>query len=369
MRGREQNLTTYDTGAAGFSQQYSSVKTTDVLPGLASAMPRLRALDAFCGNGRDAKWLASQGYVVDAMDGAHGMLREAQAVNADPNVTYFHDLGPEFANTRQRGGKYDLIIMSAGWMHIAPERRAEALGNLLSVANPGATLLFSLRHGPAPADRPMFEVSVKELQQLAALNLVEAQEMVMPGAQDDKLGRSNVWWEQVLLHVPRQNETQLDLIRQSALQARMSSPHKPALMYCLANTSEAITPVDAFSAALPVRTLLPVWQNIYGDEALPMFARAGNPQQAFNVLRSGPLAHLADPATGKPLLLLERDGKGEAQIMLPRPLAETLQAHGKLVAAGSVAAVERYLESKAQVTPDQRERFVQRMRPQQPAAA
>ncbi len=369
MRGRNQNLATYDAKASTFSSQYSSVGTTDVLPGIASAMPRLRALDAFCGNGRDAKWLAEQGYVVDAMDGSRGMLHEAQAVNAHERVTYLHDLGPEFANTRARGNKYDMILMSAGWMHIAPERRPEALGHLLSMANPGATLLFSLRHGPAPADRPMFEVSVPELQQLAALNLVHAQEMEMPGAANDKLGRSDVWWQQVLLRVPHQNVSQLDLIKQTALQTRMSSPHKPVLMYCLTAASGAIAPVDAFRAAVPLEAVLPVWQQFYGQEALPMYGRAASPTNAFAVLRHGPLSHMTDPATQAPLFSLERTAKGEAQIILPRQLGEAIRQHDRLIAGGSAAAVDNYLATRLELDAEQRRSVVQRLqRPQQAAA-
>lgn len=364
MRGREQNLATYDAKAGTFSSQYASVATTDVLPGIASALTRLRALDVFCGNGRDARWLAEQGYVVDAMDGSRGMLREAQSVNAHERVTYLHDLGPEFAKTRARGNKYDMILMSAGWMHIAPERRAEALGHLLGMANPGATLLFSLRHGPAPADRPMFEVSVPELQQLAALNLVQAQEMDMPGAASDKLGRSDVWWQQVLLRVPRDNVSQLGLIRQAALQARMSSPHKPVLMYCLSAASGVIAPLDASRAAVPLEAVLPVWQQFYGQEALPMYGRAASPANAFAVLRSGPLSHMADPATQAPLFSLGHNARGEAQIILPRPLGEALRQHDRLIAAGSAAAVDRYLATRLELDAGQRQHIVQRLRTQ-----
>lgn len=368
MRGRNTNLTTYDSKAGEFSAQYDSVKTTDVLPGLAQALPRLRALDAFCGNGRDAEWLAQQGYVVDAMDGSHGMLREARAKHAHERVTYFHDMGPEFANTRQRGGQYDLIVMSAGWMHIAPERRAEALGNLLNVAKPGAMLLFSLRHGPAPADRPMFEVSVPELQQLAALNLVHAEEMQMPGAKADQLGRSNVWWQQVLLKVPQQNVDQLSLIRQSALQARMSSPHKPVLMYCLTEAARNIQPVDAFKASIAMNDVLPVWQRVYGNAGMPLWVSAGRPNTSFNIIRNGPLSHMADPATGKPLLQLERAADGTPHIMLPRSLADAIATHRDLIAAGSAAAVDRYMESRTQLDVEARGRFVSRMRPTELAA-
>lgn len=368
MRGREQNLDTYTSQAEKLAGQYATVTTTSVLPGIDTAIPRLRALDVFCGSGRDAHWLATQGYHVDAMDGAHGMLQQAQKDNAHPNVTYFHDLGPEFANTRQRGNKYDFILMSAGWMHIAPERRAEALGNLLSVAKPNCTFILSLRHGPAPADRPMFEVSVKELQQLAALNLVHAEQMLMPGAKDDKLGRSNVWWEQVMLKVPHENVDQLALIKQTALQTRMSSPHKPVLMYCLAQASHAAHIISPAQAAMPLDQVMPVWQSLYGAAALPMFGRAASPASAFSVLRNGPMSHMADPATGQPLLQLERARDGSAQIILPRPLATTLQAHRDLVSAGSAAAVDRYLESRQALDMDTRTRFVSRMQPQLAAA-
>jgi len=209
----------------------------------------------------------------------------------------------------------------------------------------------------------MFEVSVPELQQLAAVNLVHAQEMDMPGAKADQLGRSNVWWQQVLLRVPEQNVDQLALIRHAALQARMSSPHKPVLMYCLTEAAASMTPVDVFKAAVPLAQVLPIWQRIYGEAALPMFGRASSPANAFAVLKAGPLAHMSDPATGKPLLQLERAENGTPHIILPRPLAETLSAHSNLIAAGSAAAVDRYMEARTEVDAAARSRLVSQMRP------
>src|SRR5688572_4343366 len=139
---RQQILSTYNAQAPKLSAQYQSVNSVDVLAGLNGRLPHYRALDIACGNGRDAKWLAEQGFIVDAVDGAAGMIREAQAVNAHENVTYNVDLMPDLSAIRNKvkttGQKYDVIVMSAAWMHLDAPARARMFRTLTDIANPGA---------------------------------------------------------------------------------------------------------------------------------------------------------------------------------------------------------------------------------------
>ncbi len=61
---------------------------------------------------------------------------------------------------------FDLIWLSAVWMHDPPGDRQRALRKLATLLKPGGRLVVTFRHGPAPADRPMFETSAAEIERL-----------------------------------------------------------------------------------------------------------------------------------------------------------------------------------------------------------
>lgn len=203
MEARDTILATYDRLAAKLSTQYDTTTTEKVFPHLRNHLPRgdnLRALDIACGNGRDAHWLAEQGFKVRAIDGSPAMLLEALTRHPHPDVTYAHDLLPELTTTKAADEKYDFVLIGGVWMHVHPARRAEALDNVLSLSNPGARILVNLRHGAIPDDRPMFDVSTAEMAGLAEARGLKL-ELIPPG-NPDQLGRHDVWWEDVYLHVP-----------------------------------------------------------------------------------------------------------------------------------------------------------------------
>lgn len=87
------------------------------------------------------------------------------------------------------------MVMSAAWMHLEGPARARMFQTLCDLANPGAMMFITLRHGPAPEDRPMYAVSAAELRDMAADFLVHFEHITDGKA--DKLGRGDVWWDSV----------------------------------------------------------------------------------------------------------------------------------------------------------------------------
>lgn len=266
---RDQILSAYDAQAPKLSAQYQTVSSADVLSGLKLRMPRQRALDIACGNGRDAKWLAGQGFTVDAVDGAAGMIREAQSVNAHDNVTYSVDLMPQLHGTRERvkrtGQKYDLIVMSAAWMHLDAPARAEMFQTLCALANPGAVMFITLRHGPAPVDRPMYAVSAGELRDMAADFLIHFEHIV--DARDDKLGRNDVWWDSVSLQMPTHHADALPVYRDSMIHAAKNTSYKLGFAHCfidmIRRNPALLREVDDARYAVPLGPMLPRWMRLY----------------------------------------------------------------------------------------------------------
>ena len=54
------------------------------------------------------------------------------------------------------------------WMHLDEQQRRRAIPNLAAVVRSGGVMIMTLRHGPVPPGRRMFEVSAEETIALAA---------------------------------------------------------------------------------------------------------------------------------------------------------------------------------------------------------
>lgn len=194
-------LESYNRDAETLAQAYNALSSTDVLPGLAARLPdaagkTLWALDVACGSGRDARWLAEQGFHVVACDGAGEMIRLAQEKQAHENITYLVDRMPRLENIRAAGRRFDVILISAALMHLGRPERKEMFDTLCGVANPGALVYITLRNGPAPQGRPMHDVGADELRKLAedaGKRFVAAENM--PDCQN----RADVSWSHVTL--------------------------------------------------------------------------------------------------------------------------------------------------------------------------
>lgn len=360
----------YNAKAKSFSEQYQSVSTEAVLGGLTERLPTLRALDIGCGNGRDAKWLAEKGFIVDAADFSEGMLREAEATNAHTNVTYYHDSLPKLARIKDTKQKYDVITLSAVWMHLSPRDRAEAIGHILELANPNAVIFFSLRHGNSPADRPMFEVSADELKQMAAQHLVHYEYLAPIG---DKLGRSDVWWDYVNLKVPADGQESLSILKQQVVGGAMSSTYKPVFLLALAEAlkeqAQQTQWIDAGSLAVPMQAIETPWQRIHGHAAELGLQQLTHPNSHIHtplqrpmrerLTRSGPLRFINDPASGKPVFEAIKI-EDSPYLKMPKAMAEAIQAYHPLVCTGANAAIERFLQRRGNDT-QHVERLMQRL--------
>lgn len=196
-------LEAYNKTAGKLADSYNAMSSSEVLPGLEACLPDpkgkiLRALDIACGSGRDAKWLAQKGFHVTACDGAPEMIRLAQDRQDHDNVSYLVDLMPRLENVRATGQKFDVITISAAWMHLDKTERKQMFRTLCDIANEGALAYISLRQGPSPADRPMFSVSVDELKELAEK---EGKLFKNAGVADDKQKRDGVSWSYVTLRM------------------------------------------------------------------------------------------------------------------------------------------------------------------------
>lgn len=98
-----------------------------------------KALDAGCGEGADAIWLASKGWRVTAVDFAQAALDkgEAEAQRQDVGENIFWVC--EDLITWQPSREYDFV--SAQFFHLEPPLRDAVLHNLATAVLPGGTML------------------------------------------------------------------------------------------------------------------------------------------------------------------------------------------------------------------------------------
>jgi SAM-dependent methyltransferase len=159
----------YSAEAPNLLQVYEARSFAEAHPGIVDLIPPspLNVLDVGAGTGRDAAWFGARGDKVTAIEPTREMREGAIALHPSPNITWIDDGFPDLASVR--GRSFDLVWMSAVWMHFDAPERAAMFPTVAALVAPKGALMMSLRHGPIPPGRRMFEVSAEETIALAAL--------------------------------------------------------------------------------------------------------------------------------------------------------------------------------------------------------
>jgi 2-polyprenyl-3-methyl-5-hydroxy-6-metoxy-1,4-benzoquinol methylase len=126
-----------------------------------------RLLDIGAGTGRDAAHFAAMGHQVLAVEPVDEMREGARKLHSSPRIEWLADTLPALACVQARGELFDVVLATAVWMHLDEGQRVEAMPAVASLVRPGGVLLLSLRHGPIPEGRRMFEVTAAETIALA----------------------------------------------------------------------------------------------------------------------------------------------------------------------------------------------------------
>ena len=122
------------------------------------------ACDIGAGTGRDANWLAEQGWEVLAVEPSK--LRESGEQHSHPRVAWLDDALPDLKRLRALGRRFDLILLRSVWMHVPESKRERAFRILSELLNPSGMLVISLRHGSDEQenrDRGFHPISAPEL--------------------------------------------------------------------------------------------------------------------------------------------------------------------------------------------------------------
>ncbi|MCF0080386.1 class I SAM-dependent methyltransferase [Streptomyces lomondensis] len=186
----------YAESAERLATVYESVSFESVHEALLDLLPEppARVLDVGAGTGRDAAALAGRDFTVDAVEPVTELRRVAERLHPGTGVTWRAGALPELHGVQ---GPYDVVLLSAVWMHLGSEERPAAMRRLAELLAPGGTLLITLRRGEPPVDRRMFDIPAEEVAgHGAAVGLIPTR-LVDEGA--DRLGREAVRWNSVAL--------------------------------------------------------------------------------------------------------------------------------------------------------------------------
>jgi SAM-dependent methyltransferase len=154
----------YAEEAPDLLKRYESISFAETHRSVMHLIPNepCRVLDIGAGTGRDAAGFAAMGHRVVAVEPTEAMRRGAMALHPSPLIEWLDDSLPDLATVLARGEQFDAVMLTAVWMHLDAQQRREAMPNVAALARNGGVMIMTLRHGPVPPGRRMFEVSAEE---------------------------------------------------------------------------------------------------------------------------------------------------------------------------------------------------------------
>ena len=167
-----------------------------------------RILDLGAGAGRDSQYLAQQGAAynvsVIAVEPAKNLAALGKQYTQGLNVHWLQDSLPDLnVVTKQmitaKENGFDLILLSAVWMHIPDPQREHSLRQFANLLTPNGKLIISLRHGPSGDERKMHDVSSDLL--IRRANAFSLFPILVTDINEDMIGRDEVKWQTVVLQL------------------------------------------------------------------------------------------------------------------------------------------------------------------------
>lgn len=197
-------------GTAGYAAEadrlavaYESITFEDVHSHILHLIPApskdgapCRALDIGAGTGRDAAALAKRGFVVTAAEPTAELRNHGERLHAALPIRWLDDGLPDLPLLSAAGERFGLILLTAVWMHLDSAERERAMQAVAPLLAPGGRMGLTLRHGPVPEGRRMFDVSADEVIAQAAAHGLRRLHHAERG---DMFGRADVRWDILML--------------------------------------------------------------------------------------------------------------------------------------------------------------------------
>lgn len=129
--------------------------------------PPCDVLDIGAGTGADAAWFADKGHRSVAVEPTAELRNPGMALHAASPIEWIDDYLPDLSKL-PRERSFDLVMITAVWMHLDETERGQAMPRVASLLRSAGVLVMTLRHGPHAPGRRTFNVSAEETVQLAS---------------------------------------------------------------------------------------------------------------------------------------------------------------------------------------------------------
>ncbi len=193
MTDKMLSIAGYGVDAAALAEQYESISFADVHRDVIHLFPDRPSgvLDIGAGSGRDAAALAQQGHHVVAVEPTAELRDAGKRLHSSLAIDWVDDHLPALTFMRQTRQRFDLILLTAVWMHLEESERKTAMEAITDLIAEQGQVIMSLRHGPVPLGRRMFDVTAEETVKLGAEFGLCAHHR---SRREDMLGRADVSW-------------------------------------------------------------------------------------------------------------------------------------------------------------------------------
>jgi len=192
----------YADEAPVLARQYESIAFAEIHREVMFLIPPAPAwiVDIGAGTGRDAAGFAAMGHTVTAVEPTAEMRQAAMALHPSPRIEWVDDSLPDLALLHARSEAFDVVMLTAVWMHLDERQRQRAMPRVAGLVRPGGVMMLSLRYGPVPPGRRMFDVSAGETVQLPRAEGLTLS--LRLDHQDGLLGRPGVSWTRLAFSRP-----------------------------------------------------------------------------------------------------------------------------------------------------------------------
>ncbi|ASU39212.1 SAM-dependent methyltransferase [Herbaspirillum sp. meg3] len=198
MEQKVAGIAGYGENAEHLAEQYESIEFEDVYRDVLHLFPTQPSeiLDIGAGSGRDSAALARKGHAVTAIEPTKELREEGQLRHSMKNIHWIDDHLPTLKVAKQQARSFDVILLTAVWMHLEKEERKIAMKVISELLRLRGKIIMTLRHGPVPDGRQMFDVSAQETVELAGQSGLQVRHV---SERQDMFSRNDVSWSIVVL--------------------------------------------------------------------------------------------------------------------------------------------------------------------------
>src|ERR1700761_332340 len=131
-------------------EQWQTISFADQHAPILAWIPRApsRIVDIGAGIGTDAAGFAALGHTVLAVEPVDAFRDAARELHPSPRIEWLDDSLPDLTVLLARRDRFDVVMLSAVWMHLDAPQRERAMQCVTALLRDGGVSIMSLRHGP-----------------------------------------------------------------------------------------------------------------------------------------------------------------------------------------------------------------------------